>query len=120
MVQDEPRFSTGLLILADRPGLLWKCTCLKDLQRLRVLGNYETVGGAILEEKVNTDSNKPASNFRAHASCNLQQCISPTGRGGSADHVAGEKRGSSCTIFNPLTGSASPTPLEPDPHVHYP
>jgi murein tripeptide amidase MpaA len=55
MVQDEPRFSTGYMILQNRPGLLVEMHMLKDY-KTRVLGNYELLR-AILE-KVNTDSDK--------------------------------------------------------------
>jgi murein tripeptide amidase MpaA len=55
MVQDEPRFSTGYMILQNRPGLLVEMHMLKDY-KMRVLGNYELLR-AILE-KVNTDSDK--------------------------------------------------------------
>jgi len=55
MVQDEPRFSTGYMILQNRPGLLVEMHMLKDY-KTRVLGNYELLR-AILE-KVNTDADK--------------------------------------------------------------
>ncbi len=55
MVQDEPRFSTGYMILQNRPGLLVEMHMLKDY-KMRVLGNYELLR-AILE-KVNTDADK--------------------------------------------------------------
>ncbi len=55
MVQDEPRFSTGYMILQNRPGLLVEMHMLKDY-KTRVLGNYELLR-AILE-KVDTDAGK--------------------------------------------------------------
>ena len=55
MVQDEPRFSTGYMILQNRPGLLVEMHMLKDY-KTRVLGNYELLR-AILE-KVNSDASK--------------------------------------------------------------
>jgi len=55
MVQDEPRFSTGYMILQNRPGLLVEMHMLKDY-KTRVLGNYELLR-AILE-KVNADAEK--------------------------------------------------------------
>lgn len=55
MVQDEPRFSTGYMILQNRPGLLVEMHMLKDY-KMRVGGNYELLR-AILE-KVNADSAK--------------------------------------------------------------
>jgi hypothetical protein len=54
-VQDEPRFSTGYMILQNRPGLLVEMHMLKDY-KMRVGGNYELLR-AILE-KVNADADK--------------------------------------------------------------
>ncbi len=55
MVQDEPRFSTGYMILQNRVGLLVEMHMLKDY-KMRVGGNYELLR-AILE-KVNHDADK--------------------------------------------------------------
>lgn len=55
MVQDEPRFSTGYMILQNRPGLLVEMHMLKDY-KMRVLGNYELLRATL--EKVNADSDK--------------------------------------------------------------
>ena len=60
--QDPPRFSTGYMILQNRPALLVEMHMLKDY-KTRVLGNYELLR-AILE-KVNADSEKLVTMNRA-------------------------------------------------------
>jgi hypothetical protein len=62
LAQDEPRFSTGYMILQNRPGLLVEMHMLKDY-KMRVLGNYELLR-AILE-KVNADADKLVKMNRA-------------------------------------------------------
>jgi hypothetical protein len=62
MAQDQPRYSTGYMILQNRPGLLVEMHMLKDY-KMRVLGNYELLR-AILE-KVNTDADKLVKMNRA-------------------------------------------------------
>jgi murein tripeptide amidase MpaA len=70
MVQDEPRFSTGYMILQNRPGLLVEMHMLKDY-KTRVLGNYELLR-AILE-KVNTDADKLLKMNRAADATTIAQ-----------------------------------------------
>jgi murein tripeptide amidase MpaA len=60
--QDEPRFSTGYMILQNRVGLLVEMHMLKDY-KTRVGGNYELLR-AILE-KVNSDADKLVKMNRA-------------------------------------------------------
>jgi len=55
MTQDIPRFSTGYMIVQNRPGLLVEIHMLKDY-KTRVTGNYELLR-AILEV-VNRDADK--------------------------------------------------------------
>jgi hypothetical protein len=62
VAQDPPRFSTGYMILQNRPGLLVEMHMLKDY-KTRVFGNYELLR-AILE-KVNADSEKLVKMNRA-------------------------------------------------------
>jgi murein tripeptide amidase MpaA len=62
MPQDEPRYSTGYMILQNRPGLLVEMHMLKDY-KMRVGGNYEILR-AILE-KVNADADKLVKMNRA-------------------------------------------------------
>ncbi|WP_263383433.1 M14 family metallopeptidase [Granulicella arctica] len=53
--EDPPRFSTGYMILENRPGMLVELHMLKDY-RTRVTGNYEILAG--LMELVNKDADK--------------------------------------------------------------
>ncbi len=62
MAQDDPRYSTGYMILQNRPGLLVEMHMLKDY-KMRVRGNYELLR-AILE-KVNADADKLVKMNRA-------------------------------------------------------
>jgi hypothetical protein len=52
---DPPRFSTGYIVLEDRPGMLVELHMLKDY-KTRVTGNYEILAG--LMELINHDADK--------------------------------------------------------------
>ena len=52
---DPPRFSTGYMILENRPGMLVELHMLKDY-KTRVTGNYEILRGLL--ELMNRDADK--------------------------------------------------------------
>jgi hypothetical protein len=60
--QDTPRFSTGYMILQNRPGLLVELHMLKDY-KTRVTGNYELLRALL--EAINRDADKLVSMNRA-------------------------------------------------------
>ena len=61
-VQDTPRFSTGYMILQNRPGMLVELHMLKDY-KTRVTGNYEILRALL--EAINRDAAKLVSMNRA-------------------------------------------------------
>jgi hypothetical protein len=70
---DPPRFSTGYMILENRPGMLVELHMLKDY-KTRVTGNYEILKGllALVNQdaakliKLNTDADAEAARLGAH------------------------------------------------------
>ena len=76
---DPPRFSTGYMILEDRPGMLVELHMLKDY-KTRVTGNYEVLRGLL--EVINRDADQlielnrkaddAASKLGAHPLANTQ------------------------------------------------
>jgi murein tripeptide amidase MpaA len=76
---DPPRFSTGYMILENRPGMLVELHMLKDY-KTRVTGNYEILR-ALLEVvnrdatrllQLNADADADAARLGAHPLSNLQ------------------------------------------------
>jgi Zinc carboxypeptidase len=76
---DPPRFSTGYMILENRPGMLVELHMLKDY-KTRVTGNYEILR-ALLEVvnrdaakliQLNADADADASRLGAHPLSNVQ------------------------------------------------
>src|SRR5260370_10018809 len=61
-VQDMPRFSTGYMILQNRPGMLVELHMLKDY-KTRVTGNYEILRPLL--EAINRDAGKLVAMNRA-------------------------------------------------------
>jgi hypothetical protein len=76
---DPPRFSTGYMILEDRPGMLVEMHMLKDY-KMRVTDNYEILR-ALMEVvnrdaakliQLNADADADASHLGAHPLSNVQ------------------------------------------------
>jgi hypothetical protein len=76
---DPPRFSTGYMILENRPGMLVELHMLKDY-KTRVTGNYEILR-ALMEVvnrdaatlfRLNADADADASRLGAHPLANVQ------------------------------------------------
>ena len=59
---DSPRFSTGYMVLQNRPGMLVEMHMLKDY-KTRVLGNYELLRAVL--EKINADADQLVQMNRA-------------------------------------------------------
>lgn len=60
--QDTPRFSTGYMVLQNRPGMLVELHMLKDY-KMRVTGNYEILRALL--EAINRDAEKLVAMNRA-------------------------------------------------------
>jgi murein tripeptide amidase MpaA len=62
LTQDQPRFSTGYMVLQNRPGMLVEMHMLKDY-RTRVTGNYELLRSLL--EAINRDADRLTAMNRA-------------------------------------------------------